>query len=434
MRYTVTFEQRTDNADYGKVVFVATREVADDATVNVYIDLISPDGVSVNTKNFATPDLVVTTPGTKKWSIPTDSNGDLLRGTYTIRVYVEQTITTPGTQTLDESQTYYYNAHENLADLTWQEVCVPGVVASLTLIDSATYAGFTVLDRVLKIVFPPQEGLADLTTDGTSLQIQPHWSGVDYVGSVVTECYKQSDDSADLEWFEYYNFAQQLTKTFSCSSCDISECMGDFATTMAAKTSLSQADRDKMALVSTYEMAYRTAINCGNMADAATWAGKIKTTIGCDCGCDETATTPAPITSIIPELVESNASVWTVIEDADLANSWDTDTYPDQQLRWRRISNSHIELMGRLGKTGLSSGTGSAFLSNYFTSHGITLLDYYDEPAMLVGNGGSPSVRFGGSFSVSYTGTIDVWTLTVSNDVTPSGTAVFAIHALIPIA
>ena len=89
MTYRITFEQRQGNANYGKIVLVATREGGDDATVNVYIDLVDPSGSAVNTHNFAVPDLEVTTPGTKTWAIPTDANGDSLRGTYSLKIWEE---------------------------------------------------------------------------------------------------------------------------------------------------------------------------------------------------------------------------------------------------------------------------------------------------------------------------------------------------------
>lgn len=435
MTYTITFEQRADNANYGKIVLVATRGGGDDATVNVFIDLIAPDGTSLNTKNFASPDLVVTTPKTKTWSIPLDSDDDYLRGTYTVALYVEQTVSTPGTQTLDEDSEYYFNAYDNLSNLTWNETCVPGAAAILQLVDSGNYTDFTVVSKEIKIVYPPQENKADLTGSGTSLSINPRWSNVDYVGSVRTECFLTTDDG-DVDWFEQYSFDAQNTKTFQCSSCDITECVSEFANKIAAKPSLSPADEKLLNLVLLYETAYRNAKACGNTSQASSFVTKIKTLIGCDCGCDE-SDEPSPITSeALDGLINTTnePTAWTLITNSDLAGAWDTETYPDHQLMWRQHGEYQVEIIGRLGSTGLLSGLGSAFLSGYFEAEGITLLDHYEFPAQLVANGGAPSIRFGGVFSVAYSGTTDTITLTVSNDVTPSGQAWFSIHAFIPMA
>ena len=438
MTYRITFEQRQGNANYGKIVLVATREGGDDATVNVYIDLVDPSGSAVNTHNFAVPDLEVTTPGTKTWAIPTDANGDSLRGTYSLKIWEEQTISDPDVQVKTQDESYYFKAYSNKADLSWNEICVPGVVGILTLVDAGDYSDLVETNRELKIVFPPEEGLADLTGTGTSLTINPHWTGVSYIGSVSAEYYTQNDDSVPVEWFEQYKFSGQLVKEFNCSSCEITDCIQEYAVKLAAKTSLSQSDKDTMDRLSIYEIAYRSAKNCGNLADAAAWVTKIKALLDCDCGCGETSSGAAPFeTAIFDDLLNSVSPVptdWTLIGASDtFGGAWNTTTNASPQLQWRRIGNSHIELMGYVGKSGLTAGTAPTIMLGYFKNLGITLKSFYGLPVTLAENGGSPAMQYGGGLTVQYSGSNDNIAIHISPDLTPSGTMRFYVHAFIPI-
>ena len=479
----------------------------------------------------------VTTPGTKTWAIPTDANGDSLRGTYSLKIWEEQTISDPDVQVKTQDESYYFKAHSNKADLSWSEICVPGVVGILTLVDAGDYSDLVETNRELKIVFPPEEGLADLTGSGTSLTINPHWTGVSYIGSVSAEYYTQNDDSVPVEWFEQYKFSGQLVKEFNCLSCEITDCIQEYAVKLAAKASLSQSDKDTMDRLSIYEIAYRSAKNCGNLADAAAWATKIKALLDCDCGCSETSSGAAapfetaifddllssvsdefvhisgaetilgaktfsaqPIgiagvsivntpsgniaattsqaaineldsekqknilfrnnsvslgtsggisqvningdgvtafnsgSSITYEIDSSTPSSWTLIEASDtFGSAWDTTTNTSPQLQWRRIGNSHIELMGYVGKSGLTAGTAPTIMLGYFKNLGITLKSFYGLPVTLAENGGSPAMQYGGGLTVQYSGSNDNIAIHISPDLTPSGTMRFYVHAFIPI-
>jgi hypothetical protein len=437
MTYDFTFEQRQGNADYGKLVLEGTLGGGDDILVNVFVDLISPTGISINTHNFAVPDLAVATTAEKKWDIPTDANGDYVRGTYTIRIYEEQTVSAAGATPLVISESYYYQAFDSKSNLSWSEVCVPGVVGVLTLVDAGDYSALLETSREMKIVFPPQENLPDLTGTGTSLSINPHWTNVDYVGSVTVEYYSQNDDMVDLEWFEQYGWSQQVIKHFACSSCEITECVNEYATKVAAKACTSTADNEKIAKLTLYEIAYRNAKQCGNLADAATWADKIKTLLGCDCGCSESGE-PAPFeTAIFDDLLSTavadaiTTTDWVSIPNGSLQNSWQSNgTFSGGSgLRWRRVGDNWIELSGDITKNGgLTPGIGSIFLvSSLF---GVDLLPFHTQGVHMTQNSGVPVIEFGGNVQVDGSGNIALYPAT---SVTPAGIAGFAFHLLLPI-
>lgn len=504
MIYTITFEQRAGNGNFGKIVLAAIREAGDDVQVNVFVDFSDPTGAKINTYTAGTADIEanagVGVKSVKTWDIPTDNNGDKLRGTYVIRIYEEQTVTSPGNEVLQQAETYYFQALENPASLNWDALCVPGKVAVLTLTDEGNYAAITEVSRELKVVHPAVTGIADTTTGGTSIQVLPTWSNVDYTGSVSVQGYITEDDG-DIVWYEQYLFAASETFTFLCSNCDVEGCVREYMEKFINKTSISADAKNNLVMLQMYLSMYRISLECNRQAEAASWAEKIKQFTGCECGCADgddpvqiTTTlvvaggdtidagsitvvdaggnyvgsdletilteiaalingiTPvaasdvsvldtagyfsgsnvedvlAEIQTNVSNIEELTTSNWTLFTNANLNGSWDTETYPSQQLKWRNVGGKWIEIIGRIGSTGLASGTGSIFLTGY--SFGVSLEEFYEFPVTLVANGGSPQYDFGGLFFVNGSGQFNLY---VSSSVTPSGQAWFAIKAMIPI-
>lgn len=434
MTYQVTFEER-NLADKGKIVLLSTREGGDDATVNLYVNIIDPSGSYVVQKNLSVPNAAVTTPSTLKFNIPLDSSGEPMRGTYTFEFTIEQTVTTPGTKTVDQSFTHYYKWLGNNSSLAWEETCVAGAAAILKLVDSGDYSQLTMVSRELKIIYPPQEQLPDLTGAGTQLSILPRWVNVTYMGSLDSEYYNLTATNADVNVYERYDIQAQANIDFTCGNCNLSSCIAAYAKKLG--TNPGPADYQKLQLLSIYLEAYKGAIGCGNTEDAALFSSKIEEILDCDCGCSDNPTS-APIefdNSLLDDVIGTQGApgAWTLFTDADLQGSWVTESYANEQLRWRRIGDAHIEIIGRAASTGLTSGLGTTLLTGYFAAQGIALQPYMTHSIMLVENNGLSSIRFGGHFFVSYSGSNDTFTLYVSNDVTPVSLAGFSIHAFIPI-
>ena len=433
MTYGVTFERRL-GATNKKLIVVATRAGGDDATVKLYVTIKDPTGAFIVEKDLTVPNAVVTTPQTISWDLPLDLLNVPIRGTYIFEFWEEQFISLPGTKTLNESFTHYFKELGDAPSLAWTETCVPGVLAMLKLEDSGDYSALTVVSRTLTITYPPQEQLADLTTDSTQLTIMPRWTGVDYIGDLDSEYYSLAEPTTDVDVYERYDLTAQKTLSFTCGTCDINSCIAEYARNVSDRPHL--VDQEKIQSLLLYAEAYRGAIACGNTSDAAYFSAKIRVITACDCGCDEDATTPQPFdNSLLDELVatEFGPSAWTLITNADLAGSWDTETYPDNQLRYRTIGDTHVEIIGRIASTGLTSGVGSAFLSGYFQGKGIVLQPFMEHAVHLVINTTASSIRFGGQFFATYAGAVDTLTLYPSNDVTPVALTGFAIHAFIPI-
>lgn len=457
MTYQIDFEQRIVT-NQGKIVFTATREVGDDATVNVYIDLVDPSGDFVNTKNFGTPDLAVTTPGTLTWDIPVDSNGDKLRGEYTVSIYVEQTATAPGVRPLDASSEHYFTSLENITSVEWDAVCIPDKLALLTVKDTGDYDGLTILSRELRLVHPPITNLADTVIAGSSIDVSPGWSNVTYLATAKATVSSQEVDG-DVTWNEFYDFSDSSSHLFLCSDCDISECVEEFV-----QNSPNSPNVQTLLL---FEMAYRNAVKCGRNTDAAKWAEKIKSITKCDCGCSQ-GTGPIKLTqsvtvvtggsgttdgadvvlddaggyfidddleSVLQQLASENfAGPWTLLTNSDSFGTWDFVTNPSPQLQWRKIGNKWIEMMGTLGNTGLTANTASTFMFGYFEALGISLKAFYGHPVSVTTINGSTEMKDGGVLTVQYAGTSDNFAIHVSKDVTPVGVTQFYFKVLIPIA
>lgn len=461
--YSLDFEQRSV-ANQGKIVLTATREVGDDVSVDIFIDLIDPLGNYVNTKDFSSADLSVTGTSTLTWSIPTDSNGNKLRGTYTAMIYIEQTVSSPGTQSLDVSATYYFRALSNPATLQWTPICVPDNVAVLTVADSGNYSGITISSREMTLVHPAITGLADTVTSGLTIQVQPTWSNVEYYATISAEA-SYTEVDGDLTWHEYYDFTASGSYMFTCSTCDISSCIQEYIEGLSASANCSGTSKfNEVVELLKYEAAFRYALSCGRNADAAEWAEKIKRLTGCDCGCGGSSE-PVQLTQtvvIVPTgssldgenvalddiggyfptdnveaalqlLAAQNAvTAWTDFENADLTGFIVGGTSP---FKWRRIGTKWIELKGSVRNSSpITAGAANAFMNGYFEAQGITLEDLFFFNVMLNTNNATPEYRSGGIMLLAYSGSTDNFSLNVSADFVPAGTTLFEINALIPIA
>lgn len=429
MTYEVSFLRRIGDNDM--LSLKATRGGGDDATVNLYVTVQAPDGSYVVIKNDAVPDAVVTTPQTISWPIPKDSTGAFMRGTYKFSLYVKQTVTSPSVISLNKEFAYYYKQLGDIAEVVWEETCIPGTAAILRFVDKTDYSQLTLVSRSMTVIFPPEEGLPASVSELYQVSVMPRWTNTSYFGILTSEYGTDFNPVSGVDVFEKYSIVGEAAHAFKCGSCEVFKCVKEFADKVSCNPGIATIATIQSLLLNVE--AYRAAASCGDTASMEAYAKKIESITGCGCGCSE-STLPQPFdNSLLEDLVNSYSPIptpWTLIAQSETyLSGWDTVTNASPQLQWRKVG-PWVELMGTVSKSGLSAGQAYVVLQGYFAARGILLKQFYGPGTVLAENGGAPSMTFGGSITVQ-SGNIAVH---VSPSVTPSGTSRFYIHVLIPTA
>lgn len=395
MEHTITFENRTGNANAGKIILAMyndgiTDGITVDVAVNIHVRVTAPTGVIYDTLTGlgVTGSIALDGTDTRTINIPMFS-GHYVAGPYIFEIRVSEGANS-NTLTLE-----YDYCIENKAALTFLANCQG---PSLRLSDSSSLAGYQRLTRVLTLVHPEIEGsqLDNTVTGGSFLSIVPTHNNVGYTGSVTLEVQKTATvtgthdqaGTADADFIANYTWVNSKTFQFVCNTNlnAIAKCYEDKLAIIEAKAcavggyqALSKEMRDLMTTMQNLYTMYQMAKECGDYDKMTTHYNSLKQVLNCDC-CG--ASGVVEVTPIESTMITQDVP-WSDVPNDMLLDGWAkaAGVGVDSFLRWK-VVNGVFYMYGRIQKAGVSINVlPKQFLSMAFlTSLGITVTSLFRSP------------------------------------------------------
>lgn len=309
-----TFQTTQDHAQKGKIVV----DMANTAGISVdwgfYIGITSPIGEVIK----AFPGSADATLGAGEdaqfvVSIPLDSNGDYLSGTYTFEIRRRNTSLETNT---DETVEYVFvpkNAPDNLSGSASMSTNLSCITGKLVAQDTTNYdsEGLTLIERLITITPPTVDSQDEVTSTASSAELTVAWRNVGY----------QCKLELEFEWGEE-ELTAGLTTAISLGGvilyedvdvdcedggiCASLECVGTRLTAIyneacaaGGYSRLPQVTKDKIEW-SMHNLAMaKFKYDCGLISESLGFIEIAKEGINCGCGCSGTDTdgTPQPFTA-----------------------------------------------------------------------------------------------------------------------------------------
>lgn len=354
MPYTpaILFDFVSTSPTNGKILTTITDDVPIIGGRNVYYEVIGPLA-PLRSPDFNTPDGVVNTitptAVMPDVTVPTDSLGAWLEGSYTIKFYIEA-IAVPEVYEQVVCTFVLDIKKQGASNCTIQgkfEVDVDCHCARLHVEDATDYQDSTIISHLLEIVpptLPGQTPPAVLSTPGLVYDLTFTHSNVTYTFNIVTvyENYYCEDEVTVRE-----DLVATYSQKIVCSRniCKLLLCLKsklDSFVALAGKKggydALPQELRDEWESLQIYLFLYTSFANCGDWQQADRYFDKLQALLNCDCGCDDqNGSTPIPVTpacggggggvtSIVPsnpQIVITNPSpgVYTIGLDVNFINA-----------------------------------------------------------------------------------------------------------------
>ena len=186
MEYTVDFENRSSNANDGKMVINAPSVDTPIGDLNIWVAIKDPTGAFVrNPDTSGAADFTNTSQPELTVAIPKSTDGFFIGGTYSFLFQWQDTGV--GTTITTTTFTYYFDNLTWSPKLEWEAILA---CPTLKLKDSTNYLEYSIYTRTLTLSYPLIAGIttpADVTSTGALITITPDYGNVTYQGSLSSE-------------------------------------------------------------------------------------------------------------------------------------------------------------------------------------------------------------------------------------------------------
>lgn len=322
-RIDFKFDYQTGSATIGKIVATstATPTALDVGLVWAAFKITAPDGTVV--KDLPTDflvgsptvvptayDLINVYTAPQTWagiSIPRDSTGAYMKGTYTLATYMKYTANVGGAISMStETITFNFcpvtNSNSTYATKLVRTLnCAAG---TLKLDDLTNYTGWTVSSHLITITPPTVTGLSPITTALYSLQINLTYTNVSYAYGVSANGTKTTTIVPPDFYDSTYRVTELVTWTtatsvfVACANlCSVASCakkaLSELELKRSATGKLSEADMfthdkivDRLVLI-------QTDMICGG-TNIDQYLSELQTIIQGVCNCSAVSTTATP--------------------------------------------------------------------------------------------------------------------------------------------
>lgn len=328
MAYTksILFDFVSTSPNNGKIVASIT-DTAPSGTKNVYYEILGPLGV-VRSPDFNTPDgtLTIGTPTANMplVTVPMDSYGDWLEGTYTIKFHISDALLPPPPIYDAQASTFLLDVKKqgttNCVIKPSIEVNIDCHCLKMLVSDVTAYTGVTLISREITIVpptIPNTPAPVNITTVQPNIEIDFSYTNVSY-GITLYSVYEHTYNNGEITVQE--DIAGTDTYKIVCQRnlCKLIKCLEEKVNALIKKAakvggfeSLPLELRDEYYLLQQYLFLYNVFANCGDWVKADKYFDLLSAALDCDCGCSNSemdtpiAVTPAcgvsgAVTSIIP--------------------------------------------------------------------------------------------------------------------------------------
>lgn len=301
--FEITFDADVDSATYGKLI---CEDVTDygaegiaDADVIGYFDIIAPDG-TYHQGSFVSPDI---DGGTSfvfdTLAIPTDSNGELLQGTYTFSYYIRVSGAVQPGDYEDTDNTYDFcpclvpvslvaPIQGAAGDIDVEVNCF---CLRITATDDTDVCVPTTDTRVFSLYPPPSLGLPTYTTNSATLTYNFQYTGgyeieldrlLTYVTGIFTYTVRVKSSV-----YEVVQCDRDLCALVTCFNTYRTETLTR-AGQYGGFQNLSKTEQDLWFRITGGFLAHDYNLRCGNYEEAGTIYTELKTLLKCNCSCTET--------------------------------------------------------------------------------------------------------------------------------------------------
>lgn len=209
------------------------------------------------------------------------------------------------TRTYSKTYTYAYSGCDQLTpDIAITSDCESGQYGTITLTDSTTLDGQTIVSRVLQLYRPsglpdhpsgvtPSDPIVSTSSATSSITTSKLATGT-WTGKLVATYSITGDDGLVTTYSTTYpTNSVQSTVTCSTGMCDLDSCISNFWTDYSACGSPTDAQKNQATKLGFLLGAYANAKSCSDSDNMATYKAGIVDVLDSDCGCAESADLPA---------------------------------------------------------------------------------------------------------------------------------------------